>query len=138
VSRTSDLDGQNTAECGEIPGKDGGWAQKTFEDAARLQPTGEAEQAALSPSAKCGRVGGSGGVAAVRSGLFERLAGANAVAGELAAAHAECSGRRQRSRQNGEGESAGVTDATANPDEVVVVVVGLTEPAAVAGAPVML
>ena len=91
-----------------------------------------APSAALSPSAKCGRVGGSGGVAAVRSGLFERLAGANAVAGELAAAHAESSGRRQRSRQNGEGESAGVTDATANPDEVVVVVVGLTEPAAVA------
>jgi hypothetical protein len=69
---------------------------------------------------------------AVRSGLFDRFAGRNAVAGELAAAQTECCGGRQRARQNCERKSARVTDATPNPDEVVMIVMGLSVSAAVA------
>jgi hypothetical protein len=69
---------------------------------------------------------------AVRRCLFHRFAGGNALAGQLSTAQTERCERRQGARQNREGESAGITDATSNPDKVVVVVMNLPEPAAVA------
>jgi hypothetical protein len=62
--------------------------------------------------------------------LLDRLAGRNTIASQLAAAQAESGGGRQRARQNRKGAPAEMTDPTANPNEIVAAVVGLSATAA--------
>jgi len=65
-------------------------------------------------------------------GLIDGFAGGYAVAGEPTAAQAEDGRGRQRAGQDGERKSAAMTNAASNPDEVVEVVVRLSEATTVA------
>jgi len=129
-SRTTCLDGQNTAECCKIPGKDGGRTKKTLSGDAGLQPAGKSEQTMLEPSSERGRIGAAGRVVTVRGRSLQRLAGRDALARQLAAAHTERRRWRLPARQNCEGDPAGRTDAAPHPDQGVPVVMTLPEPPA--------
>jgi hypothetical protein len=79
-SRTSCLERQNTAECTEIPGKDGGASKKVL-----LRPDQHHTQ--QSPPATAtyrGCVGQACGVTAVRGCLLGRITGADSLACLLA------------------------------------------------------
>jgi len=62
----------------------------------------------------------------------QQCRGDDPLAGLLSARHAELSRRRQPVRQDGEGISARSADPAPHPDAIVLVVVGLAEPPAMA------
>lgn len=68
----------------------------------------------------------------MRRCLLSSVAGDDALAGLLPARHAEMSRRREPIRQDSEGLAARPADPSSYPDAIVSVVVGLTEPPAVA------
>ena len=68
----------------------------------------------------------------MRRCLLSSVAGDDPLAGLLPARHAEMSRRRQPVRQDGEGLPARPTNPAPHPDAIVLVVVGLAEPPAVA------
>ena len=74
----------------------------------------------------------------MRHCLLSSVAGDDSLAGLLPATHAEMSRRHQPVRQNGEGLPARPTDPASDPDPIVLVVVGLAEPPAVANDRVVL
>jgi len=67
----------------------------------------------------------------VRGGSLQRFVVGDALAGQLAATQGVWSRRREHARQNREGDSAAMTDAASNPDEIVPVIVSLPESPAV-------
>ena len=68
----------------------------------------------------------------MRRCLLSGVAGDDPFAGLLPARHAEMSRRRQPARQDGEGLPARPTNPASHPNAIVLVVVGLAEPPAVA------
>jgi hypothetical protein len=74
----------------------------------------------------------------VRRRLLSSVPSDDPLAGLLPARHREVSRRHQPVRQNGEGLPARPTDPAPDPDPIVLVVVGLAEPPAVANDRVVL
>ena len=68
----------------------------------------------------------------MRRCLLSSVAGDDPLAGLLPARHAEMPRRRQPVRQDGEGLAARPANPTPHPDAIVLIVVGLAKPPAVA------
>jgi hypothetical protein len=93
-SRTSCLERQNTAECAQIPGKDGGRPQKVPFFDSGLEPTAQADKSSLCPSADGGWIWQARRVLAVRRGPFGGITGREVIACLLSAMKAVAAGWR--------------------------------------------
>ena len=99
---------------------------------AQPDPAPQAEQSPLCPPAQGGGIGRARRIFAVRRCLLSRIAGGDVLTGLLAATQAEMRRGRQPIGQDGEGLPARLADSAPHPDAIVLVVVGLPEPPAVA------
>jgi hypothetical protein len=79
------------------------------------------------PAAQGGWIGSTRWILAVRCGLVGRVAGGEALTGQLAATQCERCGGYQPPRQNSKGLSARATNSTAHPNLSMPVVVGETK-----------
>ena len=92
-----------------------------------LEPTPEADQSRLRPSAHSGRIGQAYWVLAVRCGLLGSITGGDVLTGLLPAVQAVMAGWRQPIGQGREGLSARPADSTPHPNAFVLVIVALAQ-----------
>jgi len=126
------LDRQNTAERTQIPGKDGGRPQKVLVFDPGLDPTPQADQSPLRPSAHGGWISQVRRVFAVRCGLLGTITGSEVLAGLMPTAKAVVARWRQPIGQDREGLPARFADSPPHPDAFVLAVVSMAEPSSVA------
>jgi len=128
---------QITLNRSPIPGKDGGRAPKSL-PATPAEPEGlhtatKAQQSATGPTPQRRWIWASVGVFALRNGLFPSGATTATQFPSLSpASQAVLAVRRRPSGKDGEGFATRTAEATPYPDPVVVFVVGLLTPLAVA------
>jgi len=92
-----------------------------------LKPTPQAGQPSLRPSAHGSGIGQTGRIFAVRGGLLGGAAVGDPLAGLLAAAQAVRRCRCKPIGQDREGFPARLTDSTADPDALLMLIVGQSE-----------
>jgi hypothetical protein len=129
-SRTFGLERQNTAERGQIPRKDGGSSQKVMPIAAGPEP--DTQESPPAPSANGGWIGQARGISTVRCCLLGDVTGADSIACLPATPQGEMRERDKPFRQDGEALPAWMTDAAADPDALVSIIVALPESPSVA------
>jgi hypothetical protein len=129
-SRTSCLEWQNTAECPEIPGNDGGSLQKEIVGRSGFDPAVEGEQAKLCPTAQGGWIGRTRKIMAVGDCLFEGCAGGKLFTGQLPTTQGENRRWSKPTRQDRKRFPTTWANSPSHPDRSVPIIVALpTAPA---------